>query len=340
MILCLVLASDESGGLENHVLTLANNPLINEKYQVHLIAPDRFRNDVTTASFHALDATKSRKNPILLYKLVNLLRSIQPDVIHAHANKAASLISTIYPWLGFSCSKIATIHSEKRNTKGFSSFDTVIGVSHRVLNSVTNNNKVVIYNGVDVDMRRIRSRDFLQQTEQLSNKKILVMGRLVEVKRFDLLISIAGRLHDCDVLIVGEGKLRGQLESEVKKKKLNNVFFLGHRDDNIELMSASDLFVICSDREGFPYTLVESLRLHIPVVSTDVSDASLILPAENVVPVGDMEALYASIRKQIDDPEANKEKLENAFRWAQENTSLNNMIDQILKQYDFSLMSG
>lgn len=341
MILCLVLASDETGGLENHVLTLANNRLINQEYQVHLIAPPRFRNDVPDVCFHALDATKSRKNPIQLYKLLTLLKNIRPDVIHAHANKAASLIATVYPFLGFSCCKVATLHSEKRNTKGFSKFDTVIGVSHRVLENVTNKNKVVIYNGVDVDLGRVRARDYLCEQGQFSNqrKKILVMGRLVEVKRFDLLINIADRLQDCDVTIVGEGKLKNSLESLVDEKKLDNVFFLGHRDDNVELLSSADLFVICSDREGFPYTLVESLRLRVPVVSTNVSDASLILPAGCVVPTGDIDALYESIRKSLDNTEKTIDDFQKAFNWADEHTSLSNMIEQLLLQYQACLKS-
>ena len=335
MILCLVLASDESGGLENHVITLANDWLINEKYQVHLIAPQRFRDASPNVHFHALDASKSRKNPIQLYKFLQILKKIRPDIIHAHANKAASLVSTVYPFLGFSCCKVATLHSEKRNTKGFNRFDTVIGVSHRVLENVKNTNKVVIYNGVDVDLTRVRPRGYLCNEKQLSSqrKKILVMGRLVEVKRFDLLISITDRLQDCDVVIVGEGKLRSSLEALVSDKQLDNVFFLGHRDDNIELLSSADLFVICSDREGFPYTLIESLKLKIPVVATNVSDMSLIIPADYVVPVGDAGALYHSIRLCIDNPEKTFESFRDAFNWADEHASLSNMIEQILLQY-------
>ena len=45
---------------------------------------------------------------------------------------------------------------------------------------------------------------------------------------------------------------------------------LGHRDDIHETLSAMDLLLITSDREGIPMVLLEAMALGVPVVARDV----------------------------------------------------------------------
>jgi len=57
---------------------------------------------------------------------------------------------------------------------------------------------------------------------------------------------------------------------KVNKELENRVFFLPFRKDAIELMADFDVFLLTSDSEGMPLSVLEARSLGIPVVSTDV----------------------------------------------------------------------
>ena len=57
---------------------------------------------------------------------------------------------------------------------------------------------------------------------------------------------------------------------KINKELENKVFFLPFRKDAIELMTDFDVFLLTSDSEGMPLSVLEARSLGIPVVSTDV----------------------------------------------------------------------
>ena len=70
----------------------------------------------------------------------------------------------------------------------------------------------------------------------------------------------------------------------------------------------SSLYVLSSDYEGMPNSLMEALALGLPCISTDCpcgGPAMLIQPGQNglLVPVGNQKALQEAIRKVLDHPE-------------------------------------
>ena len=68
----------------------------------------------------------------------------------------------------------------------------------------------------------------------------------------------------------------------------------------LELFRAADASLLSSSWENFPHTVVESLAVGTPVISTDVGGvAEVVTDGENglLVPAGDPEALAAAIRR-------------------------------------------
>lgn len=102
---------------------------------------------------------------------------------------------------------------------------------------------------------------------------ILGIGRLNEQKNFELLIKSFASLHTkqpCRLLILGEGPLRTNLESLVKRLDLvKDVAMPGVVDNPYHYLANADLFVLSSNYEGLPTVLVEALACGCPVVSTD-----------------------------------------------------------------------
>ena len=111
------------------------------------------------------------------------------------------------------------------------------------------------------------------------SESIIAVGSLKSEKAFDILISAFSKViedsifKDYQLLIVGEGPLRKQLEDQIVKLGLSSkVFLLGHKTKTelLELYSTNELFVLSSISEGFPKVILESLACNLKIVTTNV----------------------------------------------------------------------
>lgn len=138
------------------------------------------------------------------------------------------------------------------------------------------------------------------------------VGRLEPQKRFDRLLEVFAALRrdrpGLRLVLVGEGSLRGELESRARRLGVErDVRLLGHRTDVPDLHHALDLFVQSSDYEGTPNVVLEAMALETPVVATAAGGtAELIEDGEHglIVPTGDPDRLRAAIERALDAPEA------------------------------------
>lgn len=85
-----------------------------------------------------------------------------------------------------------------------------------------------------------------------------------------------------------------------------SVIFCGRSSKVLEDISRSEIFVLSSDYEGIPNSLLEAMSLGLPCVSTDCSPGGarmLINDGENglIVPRGDAPALASAICRMIED---------------------------------------
>ena len=101
---------------------------------------------------------------------------------------------------------------------------------------------------------------------------IVTTGRLVPQKNHKLLIKafakIAHKVED-NLYIYGEGELRAELEQLVSGLNLQDrVFLPGAVKDVAETIKTAKLFVLSSDFEGLPNSLMEAMALGIPCIST------------------------------------------------------------------------
>ena len=135
-------------------------------------------------------------------------------------------------------------------------------------------------------------------------QRLIAAGRLVEQKGFDLLIEafalLAPDFPTWDLIIVGEGPLRGSLEAQLARLGLQDrVFLLGSVGNIGAWYMACDLYVMSSRFEGFPNTLVEALACGLPAVSFDCETGprDIIRPEIDglLVPPGDVSALVSSL---------------------------------------------
>lgn len=103
--------------------------------------------------------------------------------------------------------------------------------------------------------------------------RILSEGNLRPAKNHSLLVSAFARLRKwqtAKLTTVGDGEMRPALESLVRRQGLeDDVALPGYRENVWPFYRSADLFVLSSDREGYPLVMLEAMRCGLPVVSTD-----------------------------------------------------------------------
>jgi glycosyltransferase involved in cell wall biosynthesis len=317
-----IMAGRGRGGLETHFVQLCNH--LTAFVDVTAIAHAEFMPQFDPSVRHLpLDLTRSRHNPVMLWQLARTLRREGFDIVHAHANKGASLLHMLRPFLTMPL--IGTLHNQKQSTRVFRRLDHAIGVSRTATARIIGPPTTVIYNGlpapnpVHVDLRSSFDLD--------TDRPVLVaVGRLVAAKGFDILIDAVSPL-DVSLLIAGDGEDAAMLERRVRERASKAcILLLGHRDDVTNLIASSDGVVISSRREGFSYVAAETLLHFQRLLSTDVPVANEVLPAELIVPIEDPDGLRERLVSLLDEPERWNELVASAAAFDREHFTIEAMV--------------
>ncbi|MDR2546860.1 MAG: glycosyltransferase [Lachnospiraceae bacterium] len=145
-------------------------------------------------------------------------------------------------------------------------------------------------------------------------KTIVSATRLHESKNHQLLIRafahITANHPDYQLIIYGEGEERDNLKVLIAKLKLDErVKLAGHVDNLEEVIYRAGIYVLCSNSEGMPNTLVEAMLLGLACVTTDCPGAGqseIINHGVNglLIPRNDIDKLVESLEYLITQPEA------------------------------------
>ncbi|HZW36453.1 MAG: glycosyltransferase [Deltaproteobacteria bacterium] len=107
-------------------------------------------------------------------------------------------------------------------------------------------------------------------------------ARLAKEKRLDRLLNAFGALSrkhgNLWLLLAGEGPTRKELERLADSLGVRErVMFLGLADNVPELLQASDLFVLPSDREGLSVSLTEAMSTGLVCIASNVSGSNEVI---------------------------------------------------------------
>ncbi|MCW5799583.1 MAG: glycosyltransferase [Nitrospira sp.] len=234
----------------------------------------------------------------IAFRLAKIFRAIRPDIVHTHKYKDSIVASIVARCMGVR-RIIRVVHGRPEPFNGLRNarmvgytmldrlvthllIDKVVAVSsdlEQLLIGTFGRNRVVcIHNGINlgsivVTMSRVDKR----KEWQVSDKTILIgtVGRLVPVKGHMVLLEalkILRELHgNVKLLLVGDGPLRTNLETEAKRLGLEHfVIFSGHQEQPHDLINMMDIFLLPSLHEGIPMVLLEALALNRPVIASRV----------------------------------------------------------------------
>lgn len=171
----------------------------------------------------------------------------------------------------------------------------------------------------------------------LSAKKVIAVGRLVEQKGFDMLIDawkiVCKKNPDWKLDIYGEGALEKELKEQIIKNNLEQEITIYPNTKNIsEKYAEHSIFVLSSRHEGFVLALLEAMSLGLACVSFDCKHGpkQMINEGENgfLVKLGDIQALASKINLLID-----KENLRIAFADNAKRSSQRYSIEKVMTKW-------
>lgn len=140
---------------------------------------------------------------------------------------------------------------------------------------------ITVYDGIAMEQGRVGQAEARVELDlPLDTAIVGTVTRLSDQKRIDRLLETMAMLPHAHCAIAGEGPLEGALRRQAAKLGIGErVHFLGYRSDVVRVLSALDVFVLTSDREGMANAMLEAMAAGVPVVSTPVSGADEALAA-------------------------------------------------------------
>lgn len=257
-------------------------------------------------------------------KITKAIRAFAPDVIHMHKSRMHYFLLPIL--LSGVERRIYTVHclaeqdTKNRWLQKLMSFafhrchvqpvaisdicrDSVAKLYHLEPDSVP-----CIYNGIDID--RFRNPEERLQPGR-GKIRFVSVGRLSPQKNYPLLLSIAVQVHnlwpETEFNILGEGELRGKLEEQVTALNAEDYFhLLGNVSDVPSHLWDADTFLMTSDYEGLPMTVLEAMAAGLPIISTKAGGiADVVVDGQNgfLVECGDGAGLVDAADKLCRSPE-------------------------------------
>jgi len=266
-------------------------------------------------------------DPRMFVRVARVLKRIRPHVVHTHRYV---LRYALPPMLsGRVPAMVHTVHNlaEKEvdwsgrliHRMAFWQGVIPVTIADDVDDSLRRFYKIdgfpLIPNGIPVDDFRKPSigRDRWRKEEGYAPTDVLFVcvARFKPQKNLALLVkafaqgpALEPRAH---LLVVGHGELRRDLERQIDALGLwEKAHVLGVRSDVPELLNAADVFVLSSDWEGNPLSVMEAMAAGTPVVSTAVGGVpELIEEGESglLVPPGDARALGGAMQYMLKNPE-------------------------------------
>ncbi|MGP5209861.1 glycosyltransferase [Psychrobacter alimentarius] len=161
---------------------------------------------------------------------------------------------------------------------------------------------IAIHNPIDKDGIKKQAEAFVPDYQNY----IIHVGSFKDAKRHDVLVKAYAQTdQSMPLLLLGQGKHKSETEQLVKELNLEKkVVFLGFCENPFPYIKNAQFKILTSDWEGFALVIAEALVLGTPVISTNCpSGPSELLPENNLMPMGDIDAIAEKMRQAMNDPQ-------------------------------------
>ncbi|MHC0037556.1 glycosyltransferase family 4 protein [Pseudoneobacillus sp. C159] len=281
-------------GIETNFVTSTHGPMLerigHKGLEVNIVPIDKRIDGIRNEGIKGGIGLKCRLSFSTIPHFLKMARYIllsKPEVIYTSQFRSQLFIG----WLAklFGKKVVWHIHGEEKlnNLLGklaLATADKVIVVSRQLCemyqaNFTAHREKFIfVANGLDVNGKK--PMDTKQETVHL-----MMVGALIEGKRQDLVISACKELVEKGLAIhlhiIGEkphwhsDQYKNMLLTMVANSQLQaNVTFHGWVENPTDLLANGDLFILPSDTEGQPLSIIEAMGVGLPCVATNVGGIS------------------------------------------------------------------
>jgi glycosyltransferase involved in cell wall biosynthesis len=355
----VITRGDSVGGAQIHVRDLSSALLhFGHEVKVFYGGQGAFSHLLSGASIPAL-SLQYLQRPILpwievlaFFELQKALRDFSPDLIVTHSSKAGWLgrlvawrlglpvVFTAHGWAfaeGVAGNRRWVYRLAERLAALLATRIIAVSEEGRRLamqERVAKDEKIiVIHNGISDIAAQYRADPHRNPV------KIIMVARFQTPKDHAGALEALARMTDLDWRLdfIGDGPLRAQVQRLADALNISDrVEFLGERDEVKANLAQSQIFLLISKSEGFPYSILEAMRAGLPVVASSVGgipEAVVEGRTGYLIPSGRVDVLESRLRELVVDSELRVRMGSAGRRRYLENFTLEMMLLRTLEVY-------
>ncbi len=250
---------------------------------------------------------------LVFFKLLYYRFRYQPDIVHLHSSKMGALGRMAFP----KSRTVYTVHGFDSIRIAFRKFlfvekllapktGRIVGVSDYDLQGMKEEGiegrLQQIYNGIvdcnkeeDLKKQDLSVSSLLEDIRIRYPRVVMCIARVSKPKRPSLFVEVSRLLPDYAFIWIGN--------NQPMENMGENVFFLGNIVSACLYLPYCDVFVLPSDYEGLPISILEAFSMAKPVVSSAVGGVPELIEngVNGYVSENDPEAFADKIKQVLDD---------------------------------------
>ena len=350
------------GGIETHCMELYTRLAGMGDHQITVYRRRPYVNSknknasFTNIKFVDLRVPKSKSLETLLHSFFSTLHALfqNYDIVHFH-NTGPGFFIPLLKMLGikvvFSYHNVS--YTQKKwnlAARWFLSFSEIVSMNNadyiifiseviraEMVKKYEINKYKVIFNGVCLPEKSNRF-DYLEELGLQKQKYVIGVGRFLEEKGFDYLISAfrKANLPEYKLVLVGDTDYPTEYSDKLKSlAKKNNVVLTGFiKGEKLnQVYSFARLFIMSSFQEGLPIALLEAMSYNIDVLVSDIpANLQIGLAGEDYFRVGDVKSLQENIVKKLSNGNNRSfnDILSSKFNWDKIVLETNNIYETLI----------
>ncbi len=278
---------------------------------------------------------KPKKDLKVFFELKAVVKQFNPDIIHLHSSKAGVLGRMVaFPY----CRRVVyTVHGFDSIRLKYRIFlplekilqhfcGAIVGVSdydNKNLHSEKiKKNVSTVYNGIDEGSVK-QAATFPVNTDK---KIVMTIARISPQKKFQMFLDVAEKLPEYQFVWFGGSPEHTTEELATVYKVPENVVLLGDVPNASTYIHFCDLFVLFSNFEGLPMTIIEAMCQKKAVIASNVGGIYELVDTSNGCLIeNDVDPACSAIKKILSDDVLRKSMEEQSYSKFKESFTLEKM---------------
>jgi glycosyltransferase involved in cell wall biosynthesis len=237
------------------------------------------------------------------------------------------------------------IFREGQELKCMKRFEKVVCVSRTVRDGVIKcvgdpGNLYVLYNPIDrKDIIRKSQEEILGIKPPEDRQLFITVGRLTRLKGYDRLLKACNELNKMgfryELWFIGEGEEEISLKDYANNNNMENIKFLGLKNNPYPYVRLADWFICSSISESFGLAIQEAIALGVPVITTYCPGACELIREDihGIVVENSEEGIQSGMKKALSEEHLSayfKEKIKNGLNDTDFDDNIKDIVNSIL----------